>query len=146
MLMMMTTIPSPHLMRTDTKRAIKQRRSERISYSVFNRTQTTTMWWFKKEEKNVRWKEGYKQKNYQTGLQKCTYLDCILSIVCAELGGLLPVAVLFAFASISCITRAFERVRAAAEPPPPSSLIMTRALSTTTLPLLGLFLFLSFKN
>jgi len=76
----------------------------------------------KKEEKNVRWKEGYKQKNYQTGLN-FTYLDCILSIVCAELGGLLPVAVLFAFASISCITRAFERVRAAAEPPPPSSLI-----------------------
>jgi len=47
-----------------------------------------------------------------------------LSIVCAELGGLLPVAVLFAFASISCITRAFERVRVAAEPPPPSSLII----------------------
>jgi hypothetical protein len=77
----------------------------------------------KEEEKNVRWKEGYKQKNYQTGLN-FTYLDCILSIVCAELGGLLPVAVLFAFASISCITRAFERVRAAAEPPPPSSLII----------------------
>jgi len=36
-LMMMTTIPSPHLMRTDTKRAKTKERSERIS-SVFNRT------------------------------------------------------------------------------------------------------------
>jgi len=41
--MMMTTIPSPHLMRTDTKRAKNKERSERISYSVFNRTQTTTI-------------------------------------------------------------------------------------------------------
>lgn len=42
-LMMMTTIPSPHLMRTDTKREKNKERSERISSSVFNRTQTTTI-------------------------------------------------------------------------------------------------------
>ena len=122
MLMMMTTIPSPHLMRTDTKREKDKEdpNAYRILCSIAHRRRRLTF--AQKEEKNVRWKEGYKQKNYQTGLN-FTYLDCILSIVCAELGGLLPVAVLFAFASISCITRAFERVRAAAEPPPPSSLI-----------------------
>jgi len=42
-------------------------------------------------------------------------------MVCAELGGNLGPPVV-AFASISCMTRAFERVRVAAEPPP-SSLI-----------------------
>ena len=50
-----------------------------------------------------------------------THLDCILLMVCAELGGNLGPPVV-AFASISCMTRAFERVRVAAEPPP-SSLI-----------------------
>ena len=132
MLMMMTTIPSPHLMRTDTKRAKTKERSERIS-SVFNRTnnnvdddiQTSSRFLAQKGEKKRPLERGVQTNTHkkQTGLN-FTYLDCILSIVCAELGGLLPVAVLFAFASISCITRAFERVRVAAEPPPPSSLII----------------------
>lgn len=69
-LMMMTTIPSPQLMRTDTKRAKNKERSERISSSVFNRTnnnvddeiQTSSRLTFaQKGGKNVRWKEGYKQ-------------------------------------------------------------------------------------
>ena len=44
-----------------------------------------------------------------------THLDCILLMVCAELGGNLGPPVVIA--SISCMTRAFERGSVAAEPP-----------------------------
>ena len=143
MLMMMTTIPSPHLMRTDTKRAIKQKKIRtHIVFCVQSHTDDDDRKWWQKGGKKRPLEEGYKQKNYQTGyknhcprlylvhrLRRTRRLITSRGVICIRVH-LLHHSRLRAGA---CGNRATSELRRSSSP------------VTTTLPLLGLFLFLSFK-
>ena len=140
--MMMTTIPSPHLMRTDTKRAKNKERSERISSSVFNRTQTTTI--------NICAKRRKKTSVGKRGTNKKTIkLDWISRTSIVSCPSSAPNSA--AYYQSRCYLHSRPSLASLA----PSSGCVRRqshhhlrrssSFLTTTLPLFGLFLFLSFK-